>query len=211
MSPVFIVPSSLLVFLADPRDVIISGSRHGSHRSSKFPVHARKSGTRSSEFSTRLRLVFLSPFSLIRPIEFPDPDAPSLRFDQGYSTENLTATQLTMLEDLNETGFIYRRTVRLPSLPPSFLSFTHFLFPPLSCLNISQKTSKRFYPTRLATTLSSQSSSSGDPATDQLQLQFQQQQQGPPPTNISTVPSETGFIVIETNFRVYAYTGELAK
>ncbi|KAL7409438.1 transcription factor Tfb2-domain-containing protein [Mrakia frigida] len=106
----------------------------------------------------------------------------SLELGRGYSTENLTATQLTMLEDLNETGFIYRRT----------------------------KTSKRFYPTRLATTLSSPSSITGDPAADQLQLQFQQQQ-GPPPTNISTVPTETGFIVIETNFRVYAYTDNVLQ
>jgi hypothetical protein len=52
----------------------------------------------------------------------------------------------------------------------------------------SQPSSRRFYPTRLATTLTSSS----------------------PPLPTSTGPSsgpKEGFIVLETNYRIYAYTG----
>lgn len=106
----------------------------------------------------------------------------NLELGRGYSTENLTATQLTMLEDLAETGFIYRRN----------------------------KTSKRFYPTRLASSLSSSASSQSDSTAF-------------PTSSSSLVSAATaaggtgreqpaqGFIIVETNFRVYAYTNNLLQ
>lgn len=105
----------------------------------------------------------------------------NLELGRGYSTENLTATQLTMLEDLAETGFIYRRS----------------------------KTSKRFYPTRLASSLSSSAFSQSDSTAF-------------PTSSSSLVTAATGagrepaaqaqgFIIVETNFRVYAYTSNLLQ
>ncbi|TFK94065.1 transcription factor Tfb2 [Polyporus arcularius HHB13444] len=79
---------------------------------------------------------------------------------KDYSTENLSATQKAMLEDLRDYGLIKQRTA----------------------------TSRRFSPTRLATTLTSSSP--------------------PLPTSTGTGNGSQaqGFIVLETNYRLYAYT-----
>jgi transcription initiation factor TFIIH subunit 4 len=96
----------------------------------------------------------------------------SLELGVAYSTSNLTPTQLQMLEDLSDFGLVYR-----PS--PS---------------------SSHYYPTRLATTLTSDSpalpnnsmtSAPGGPAEG---------------TNPATGSDEKGFIIVETNYRLYAYT-----
>ncbi|RPD60017.1 transcription factor Tfb2 [Lentinus tigrinus ALCF2SS1-7] len=79
---------------------------------------------------------------------------------KDYSMENLSATQKAMLEDLRDYGLIKQRTA----------------------------TSRRFSPTRLATTLTSSSP--------------------PLPTSTGTGNGSQaqGFIVLETNYRLYAYT-----
>ncbi|KAI0327817.1 transcription factor Tfb2 [Cubamyces sp. BRFM 1775] len=79
---------------------------------------------------------------------------------KDYSTENLSATQKAMLEDLRDYGLIKQRTA----------------------------TSRRFSPTRLATTLTSSSP--------------------PLPTSAGSGDGShaQGFIVLETNYRLYAYT-----
>ncbi|KAJ8520734.1 hypothetical protein ONZ45_g2455 [Pleurotus djamor] len=76
-----------------------------------------------------------------------------------YSTEHLSETQKAMLEDLRDYGLIWQR----------------------------KPNSRRFNPTRLATTLTS----SSPPL--------------PTSTGTSSGPVE-GFIVLETNYRLYAYT-----
>ncbi|KAH9966940.1 transcription factor Tfb2-domain-containing protein [Lactifluus volemus] len=76
-----------------------------------------------------------------------------------YSTENLSDTQRAMLEDLRDYGLIWQR----------------------------KASSRRFSPTRLATTLTS----SLPPL--------------PTATNASGAQDQ-GFIVLETNYRLYAYT-----
>lgn len=92
----------------------------------------------------------------------------SLELGQAYSTSTLTATQLQMLDDLSAMGIVFR----------------------------SSKDAKVFYPTRLATTLTSESgglttssSSSSSPSSSASQ----------------------GFIIIETNYRLYAYTNSLIQ
>ena len=85
----------------------------------------------------------------------------SLELGLAYSKSNLTDTQIQMLQDLGDYGIIYQ-----PDLGDSDV----------------------FYPTRLATTLTSdisglRSSSLGS-ATDH----------------------NRGFVIVETNYRVYAYT-----
>jgi transcription initiation factor TFIIH subunit 4 len=87
----------------------------------------------------------------------------SLELGQNYSTRPLTATQLQMLDDLNDFGIVYR----------------------------PQQDSSRFFPTRLATTLTSSDTSSllNDPN-----------------SSISAQPSGKGYIILETNHRLYAYT-----
>lgn len=83
----------------------------------------------------------------------------TMELGREYSTENLSGTQKAMLEDLRDYGLIWQR----------------------------KPTSRRFNPTRLATTLTS----SSPPL--------------PTSTGGSSGPQE-GFIILETNYRVYAYT-----
>ena len=83
----------------------------------------------------------------------------SLELGIPYSKANLTPTQTQMLEDLGDFGIIHQ---------PS-------------------PTSNRFYPTRLATTLTSDAG-------------------GLRSSSLASSADSGGFIVIETNYRVYAYT-----
>jgi len=79
----------------------------------------------------------------------------SLQLGADYSVESLTPTQQQMLNDLKHLGIIYQR----------------------------KRSSKRFYPTRLATSLTSGSMLTSKPSTE-----------------------DSGFIILETNSRLYAYT-----
>jgi len=79
----------------------------------------------------------------------------SLQLGADYSIESLTPTQQQMLNDLKHLGIIYQR----------------------------KRSSKRFYPTRLATSLTSGSMLISKPSTE-----------------------DNGFIILETNSRLYAYT-----
>ncbi|KAL0580864.1 RNA polymerase II transcription factor B 52 kDa subunit [Marasmius crinis-equi] len=81
----------------------------------------------------------------------------TMELGKEYLTEHLGGTQKAMLEDLRDYGLLWQRNPK----------------------------SRRFSPTRLATTLTSSS----------------------PDLPSSTGASSTGFIVLETNYRVYAYTG----
>ncbi|KAK5716817.1 RNA polymerase II transcription factor B 52 kDa subunit [Elasticomyces elasticus] len=95
----------------------------------------------------------------------------SLELGISYSTTNLTPTQARMLEDLSDFGIIYQNPVD----------------------------NTRYYPTRLATTLTSDA-----PAL-------------PSDSSLTTVTTTTtshnnntagekGYIILETNYRLYAYT-----
>ncbi|KAJ3023533.1 RNA polymerase II transcription factor B 52 kDa subunit [Thoreauomyces humboldtii] len=79
----------------------------------------------------------------------------TLELGQAYSIEPLTETQRKVMEDLKHFGLFYQRT----------------------------KKSRRFYPTRMATSLTSGS-----------MLTTRQPE------------DSQGYIIIETNFRMYAYT-----
>ncbi|KAN0064539.1 RNA polymerase II transcription factor B 52 kDa subunit [Thecaphora frezii] len=83
----------------------------------------------------------------------------SLELGRDYSTEELPDTQLHMLEDFRDYGLVYQR----------------------------KASSRRFYPTRLATTLTSNAATPllGSNGTEQ---------------------EERGYIILETNYRLYAYT-----
>ena len=82
----------------------------------------------------------------------------SLELGLSYSRVNLTPTQTQMLQDLGDFGIVY-----VPS------------------------DSQCFYPTRLATTLTSDAS-------------------GLRSSSFASADASRGFIVIETNYRIYAYT-----
>lgn len=92
----------------------------------------------------------------------------SLELGISYSSSNLTPTQLRMLEDLADFGLVYRRT----------------------------QDASRYYPTRLATTLTSDAAAL--PTSTALA------------TTASANPADTatskGYIILETNYRLYAYT-----
>ncbi|KAJ3386895.1 RNA polymerase II transcription factor B 52 kDa subunit [Entophlyctis sp. JEL0112] len=77
----------------------------------------------------------------------------SLELGQDYSVTALTDTQKKMLEDLKHLGLVYQRKTK----------------------------SSRFYPTRLATSLTSGAVTSNE-------------------------SNDSGYIIVETNFKVYAYT-----
>uniref|UniRef100_A0A060T4X9 RNA polymerase II transcription factor B subunit 2 n=1 Tax=Blastobotrys adeninivorans TaxID=409370 RepID=A0A060T4X9_BLAAD len=88
----------------------------------------------------------------------------SLELGKDYTLSVLSDTQVKMLEDLRDFGLVYQR----------------------------KSSSKRFYPTRLATTLTSDKSSlrGASSAMDEA---------------IGT-KGQGGFVILETNYRVYAYT-----
>ena len=96
----------------------------------------------------------------------------SLELGIAYSTSNLTPTQLQMLQDLADFGLVYRRNEH----------------------------ADRYYPTRLATTLTSDA-----PALPNSSLTSTT-------TSLSTTgeagasEGEKGYIIVETNYRLYAYT-----
>lgn len=83
----------------------------------------------------------------------------SLELGRDYSTEELPDTQLHMLEDFRDYGLVYQR----------------------------KASSRRFYPTRLATTLTSNAAI-------------------PLLGSNGSEPEERGYIILETNYRLYAYT-----
>jgi transcription initiation factor TFIIH subunit 4 len=99
----------------------------------------------------------------------------SLELGVAYSTSNLTPTQLQMLEDLSDFGLVYR-----PS--PS---------------------SSQYYPTRLATTLTSDSPALPNNSTPTASSSGPQPESGANPAQGS---DEKGYIIVETNYRLYAYT-----
>lgn len=94
----------------------------------------------------------------------------SLELGQSYEKRHLTPTQLRVLDELTDFGIVFQHQ---PAVEAT-----------------------RFYPTRLATTLTSDSVTLSPAASNSL-------------TN--TGPSSAdepgaGFIIIETNYRIYAYT-----
>lgn len=125
----------------------------------------------------------------------------SLELGRDYSLSALSGTQVHMLEDLRDYGIVYQR----------------------------KSSSRRFYPTRLATTLTSDTTSlrsasmsieaamsSGNNSRD---THSSSTASSPPSsssnsgglTGLSSGSSilqsgSTGFIILETNFRLYAYT-----
>ncbi|ORX56886.1 transcription factor TFIIH complex subunit Tfb2 [Hesseltinella vesiculosa] len=94
---------------------------------------------------------------------------------ENYSVETLTNTQRQMLEDLRDYGIVYQR----------------------------KRGSRRYYPTRLATTLTSGNSAKlirkPSPTTD-LAIAATANAMA------SEEDEEQGFIILETNYRLYAYT-----
>lgn len=94
----------------------------------------------------------------------------SLELGQSYSKANLTPTQAQMLLDLGDYGIIYQ----------------------------NGSSSSSYYPTRLATTLTSDAG-----ALRSASSSFN--------STLNTLPSssgslDNGFLVVETNYRIYAYT-----
>jgi transcription initiation factor TFIIH subunit 4 len=96
----------------------------------------------------------------------------SLELGQSYEKRHLTPDQLRALADLTDFGIVYQHS------PAS--------------------DADRFYPTRLATTLTSDSSALSNTMSSALSAQTK--------TNAATGEPGSGFIIIETNYRLYAYT-----
>ena len=94
-----------------------------------------------------------------------------LELGKSYSVLSLSETQVSMLADLKDLGLIYQKS----------------------------KTSSRFYPTRLATTLTSDSSALKTPS--MAVEQALEESEGQMMTSTSRES-----IIIETNFKIYAYT-----
>lgn len=99
----------------------------------------------------------------------------SLELGVSYSTSNLTPTQLQMLDDLTNFGLVYRRS-------PS---------------------SDRYYPTRLATTLTSDAPALPN---NSFTTTTTTTNQNADPNDPAATASEKGYIILETNYRLYAYT-----
>lgn len=95
----------------------------------------------------------------------------SLELGISYSTSNLTPTQQQMLEDLADFGLVYRRS----------------------------GTAERYYPTRLATTLTSDAPALPNSSLTSTTV-------GSDATTAAAADGEKGYIIVETNYRLYAYT-----
>ncbi|KAJ5090493.1 hypothetical protein N7532_009177 [Penicillium argentinense] len=91
----------------------------------------------------------------------------SLELGQSYEKNHLTSNQLRTLTDLADFGIVYQETPE----------------------------ATRFYPTRLATTLTSDSSALSNPVAGSITGSSGQ-----------SVGGGSGFIIVETNYRLYAYT-----
>ncbi|PVI06179.1 RNA polymerase II transcription factor-like protein B subunit 2 [Periconia macrospinosa] len=94
----------------------------------------------------------------------------SLELGQDYSTATLSPTQTIMLDDLTAFGIVY----------------------------MSHKNAKTFYPTRLATTLTSDSGALSTTNSNDVAAP-------------GTGATQKGFIIVETNYRLYAYTSSLLQ
>ena len=92
----------------------------------------------------------------------------SLELGRSYEKRHLTSNQLRTLTDLADFGIVYQES----------------------------PDTNHFYPTRLATTLTSDSGAVNNPIAGALS--------GPTSTGQSKAGS--GFIIVETNYRIYAYT-----
>ncbi|KAL2796482.1 transcription factor Tfb2-domain-containing protein [Aspergillus keveii] len=92
----------------------------------------------------------------------------SLELGRTYEKKHLTSNQLRTLTDLADFGIVYQDSPE----------------------------ASHFYPTRLATTLTSDSSALSNPISGTLSG----------PSNGDTGQPGSGFIIIETNYRLYAYT-----
>ncbi|KAI8082830.1 transcription factor TFIIH complex subunit Tfb2 [Halteromyces radiatus] len=102
----------------------------------------------------------------------------SSELGENYSVEPLTQTQQQMLEDLRDYGIVYQR----------------------------KRGSRRYYPTRLATTLTS-----GNAAVAGSNKAVQHKDHGSQAVGAvgkldTEEEEEQGFVILETNYRVYAYT-----
>jgi transcription initiation factor TFIIH subunit 4 len=95
----------------------------------------------------------------------------SLELGVAYSTSNLTPTQQRLLEDLSDFGLVYRRS----------------------------PDSTRYYPTRLATTLTSDA-----PALPNNTLTTTASASSV--DALAASANDRGYILLETNYRFYAYT-----
>ncbi|GEQ67792.1 hypothetical protein JCM33374_g1457 [Metschnikowia sp. JCM 33374] len=100
----------------------------------------------------------------------------SLELGKAYSVSSLSDTQLSMLPDLRDYGLVYQRS----------------------------EGSSRFYPTRLATTLTSESTGLQTPAMAVDRAVHDAEAKESAPATVETTNS--GQIVLETNFKLYAYT-----
>ncbi|OBA21536.1 transcription factor Tfb2 [Metschnikowia bicuspidata var. bicuspidata NRRL YB-4993] len=100
----------------------------------------------------------------------------SLELGKAYCVSGLSATQLSMLPDLRDCGLVYQRSEGL----------------------------LRFYPTRLATTLTSESTGLRTPAMALDQAVADAEAKDAPPVAAADAP--LGQVVLETNFKLYAYT-----
>ncbi|KAH3680666.1 hypothetical protein WICPIJ_008178 [Wickerhamomyces pijperi] len=119
----------------------------------------------------------------------------SLELGKDYSTSVLSETQLNLLRDLKDYGLIYQR----------------------------KDSSKRFYPTRLATTLTSDATTLKSASTAMSQViksattttttssnkgntSGSQESSSTAVSAASSTIENAGSIIIETNFKLYAYT-----
>ena len=102
----------------------------------------------------------------------------SLELGMAYSTSTLDETQQRCLSDLVSLGLVYQATLGDGVTP-----------------------AKYFYPTRLATTLTSDSATTLSATNTSVGTSLSQKANR---SNISA--ASKGFIVVETNYRVYAYT-----
>ncbi|RMZ77380.1 hypothetical protein DV737_g4395, partial [Chaetothyriales sp. CBS 132003] len=104
----------------------------------------------------------------------------SLELGVAYSTDSFDNSQITMLQHLEELGIIYWPKIQVGDDPRDPQSW---------------EAEDYFYPTRLATTLTSDSDSTISSTNTMIGSSLS-----------ANTGANKGFIIIETNYRFYAYT-----
>lgn len=125
---------------------------------------------------------------------------------RDYSSEGLSGNMLNFLQHLREFGLIYQRTVSFFLFELNLLIEKKFLFIFILFVLIfffHQRKEKRFFPTRLALNFTTKNASAPENVIENSTVNSTTSgklQQG------DDANYDKGYIIVETNYRVYAYT-----
>lgn len=165
---------------AGTRDILVQGGFVKLKATKRAQITQKGFEFLLEEINGQVWTLLLEYLKLTGKLQMDEVEALSFLFTLGsldigtcYEASDLTDTQAKMLDDLSDLGIIYR----------------------------ADPDSTHYYPTRLATTLTSDSSALPNSAITSTTVTTTTGGQA-----AGASESEKGFIILETNYRLYAYT-----